>query len=327
MRIENSRALGKGGLKVVSGGAKETSLEALERYQEKPIAQSTRRAYEADWADFAAWCVRRELRDLPAEPTTVARYLVERAAERSMLTLQRRVLVIRRRHEESGAIPPTAAPLVKNTIAHLRRERGTASGGKSPLLLEDLRLALDQLPETTQGHRDRALLLVGWAAALRRSELTALEVSDVSWRREGVVLTIRRSKTDQEGKGRDVGVARGRDEAYCPVRALRAWLDHAGIDQGPIFRPVDRFDGVGEKALSGEGAAMAVQRAVARIDLDPALYGGHSLRAGLATSAAMQGADLLTIMRQTGHRSQTVAASYVRAADLFRTNAASIAGL
>lgn len=321
------------GLKLVPGGASLGVLEALERYQEKPIATSTRRAYDSDWSHFAEWCQYRGLKELPSEPVTVARYLVEMASELGMATLHRRVLVIRRFHEQEGGVPPTASPLVKNTLAHLRREVGVAQSGKAPLLLEDLRLALDAMPrgstrpEQLRAARDRALLLVGWATALRRSEMGRLALADIAFRREGMLVTVRRSKTDQEGKGRQIGVPLGKEEAHCPVRALQAWLSASGVDGGPLFVSIDRHGNLGKVGLSGEAIATVVQESVARIGLDPSLYGGHSLRAGLATSAAMQGADLLTIMRQTGHRSQTVAASYVRAADLFRTNAASIAGL
>ena len=335
MRTIDSRKSGspEGALQIVQGGVSAGVLEALERYQEKPIAGSTRRAYDSDWSHFAEWCEYRGLRALPVEPNTIARYLVEMASELSMATLQRRVLVVRRFHEETGGVPPTASPLVKNTIAHLRREVGVAQAGKAPLLLEDLRLALDAMPagntrvEQLRAARDRALLLVGWATALRRSELGSLALADVAFRREGMLVTVRRSKTDQEAKGRQIGVPLGREEAHCPVRALQAWLSVSGIEGGPLFVSVRRHGDLGKVGLSGEAIATVVQESVARIGLDPALYGGHSLRASLATSAAMQGADLLTIMRQTGHRSQTVAASYVRAADLFRTNAATIAGL
>ncbi len=200
----------------------------------------------------------------------------------------------------------------------------------APALADDVRAMVAALPETTAGARDRALLLLGFAGALRRSELVALDVADVDTTRaarEGLVVTVRRSKTDQEGAGQVVGLPRGQHAETCPDRALAAWLELAGIAAGPIFRAVDKAGRVRRTRLSGYDVARIVKRAAERAGLDPARYAGHSLRAGLATSAAIAGAEERDIMRQTRHQSVTVARRYIRDGSLFRRNAAGTVGL
>ena len=161
----------------------------------------------------------------------------------------------------------------------------------------------------------------GRAGAFRRSELVALDVADVDHVREGVVVTLARSKTDQEGEGRRIGIPFARRK-HCPVRALEAWLERARIDEGPIFHPVDRHERLLPTRLSPEAVAVVVKQRAAQVGLDPANYSGHSLRAGLATSAAAAGVSTLAIRRQTGHRSDAMLARYVRQGTLFEDNAA-----
>jgi integrase len=173
--------------------------------------------------------------------------------------------------------------------------------------------------------RDRALLLIGFAGAFRRSELVALDVGDVSFRAEGIVLTVRRSKTDQEGAGADVAIASGENPATCPVRALRAWLELRG-DAGALFVSVDRYGRLGGR-LGGGDVARIVKRTAQRAGLDAARYSGHSLRAGLATAAARQGRGDRSIMRQGRWASRTMVDRYVRVASLFNDNASDGIGL
>jgi hypothetical protein len=152
-------------------------------------------------------------------------------------------------------------------------------------------------------------------------------VSDLEWVDGGVVVTIRQSKTDQEGQGQEVGIPYGSSPKTCPVRALRAWLEAAGISSGPMFRRVDQWGHVGANALHPGTVADVVKRRVSVLGLDPADFAGHSLRAGLATSAAQNGASELAIMAQTRHRSTASLKRYIRRGNLFRSNAASLAGL
>jgi len=218
--------------------------------------------------------------------------------------------------------------LVSRTHAGIRRTLGTAQNAKAPALVDDLKRMLDQLPATRVGLRDRALLLLGFAGAFRRSELVALDVADLEFSSAGLAVTLRKSKTDQEGRSRRIGIPYGSSEQSCPVRSLQAWLQTARIVDGPVFRSLDTFQRVQPKRLSDKAVVRIVKRRAAAVGLDPARYAGHSLRAGLATSAAAGGASERAIMNQTGHRSTTMVRRYIREGNLFAAdNAASLAGL
>ena len=177
------------------------------------------------------------------------------------------------------------------------------------------------------GCRDRALLLLGFAGALRRSELVGLDVADVTEGTDGLTVRLRRSKTDQEGAGRTVGIPYGSNPATCPVRAWRAWLEVSGVAEGAAFRPVDRHGHIGGTRLSAQAVALVLKRHAARAGLDPGEVAGHSLRAGLATSAAAAGVPERVIAEQTGHRGTAMLRRYIREGSLFRENAASAVGL
>jgi integrase len=178
------------------------------------------------------------------------------------------------------------------------------------------------------GKRDRALLLVGFAGAFRRSELVGLDVGDLSWQEgQGVIVTLRRSKTDQEGQGQKVGIPFGQGEETCPVRALREWLAAAQISEGPVFRAVDRHGNVSSRGMCGRSVARVVQRSIGHTGKDARKFGGHSLRSGLATSAAMAGKSMNAIMGQTRHKSEAMVRLYIREGSLFRDNAAQGLGL
>jgi len=297
-------------------------------YAGRAKAPNTLRAYRADWADFAAWCARYALSALPAAPETVALYLAALAdAGRSASTLQRRLSAISQAHQVAGLETPTRAALVRLTWAGIRRTIGTAQTGKAPLVTADLRRLVATLPATLPGARDRALLLVGFAGAFRRAELVGLDVADVVATRDGLVATIRRAKTDQEGQGRTLGLPYGSHPATCPVRALADWRAAGAIAAGPLFRRIDRHGNVGAARLSDRAVALIVQRAAAAAGLDPARYAGHSLRSGLATAAAQAGVGERAIMAQTGHRAVTMVRRYIRDGSLFRDNAAARVGL
>jgi integrase len=173
----------------------------------------------------------------------------------------------------------------------------------------------------------RALLALGFAGAFRRSELVALDVADLEFSRAGLIVTLRRSKTDQEGRSRRLGIPYGSSEPTCPVRSLQVWLESASILDGPVFRSLDRFHRVQPRRLSDKAVALVVKRRAKAVGLDPARYAGHSLRAGLATSAAAAGASERAIMSQTGHRSADMVRRYIREASLFASNPAAMVGL
>jgi integrase len=247
---------------------------------------------------------------LPATPRTVGSYLAARAADLKVSTLQRRLAAIAVAHRLAGHRLERKDPAIGAVLAGIKRVKGTRPEMKAPLLTNELRQVLRKLPDDLTGARDRAILLIGFAGALRRSELGALDRGDVVIGPAGADVIIRRSKTDPHGLGQRVCIPRSRRSASCPVAALEAWLSAALIIEGPIFTALDR--GHTGTQLSGAAIAQVIKRAVAAGGLDPALYGGHSLRAGFATSAARGGADLLAIAAQTRHRSLEVARRYVR---------------
>lgn len=290
-------------------------------------APNTRRAYASDWNHFTAWCRQHAATALPAATATLALYVTELAGQAKASTIARRMSAISQAHQLAGFPSPTSDAGVRTVLAGIRRVKGVAPRVKKPVLIDDLRAMLEALPRNLLGLRDRALLIAGFAGGFRRSELVGLDWDDIEFAHEGVIATIRRSKTDAEGQGRRVALPRGRHQETCPVRALAAWRDEAGGDSGPVFRPIDRHGNLGTQRLSGKAVARIVKRALPAGRYNPAEYAAHSLRAGLATAAAMGGASERAIMRQTGHRSLTVVRQYIREGSLFRENAAADTGL
>lgn len=221
----------------------------------------------------------------------------------------------------------STTPRVKRVMRGIRRTLGPqGQAQKTPISVPQLRRISMAVPETPKGVRDRCILLLGFAGAFRRSELVALDVDDLEFNDEGLVVRLRRSKTDQVGEGRSVGIPYG-STPTCPVRAARAWMETAEITEGPVLRAVDRHSNIGQRRLSTRAVARAVKAAVESIGLDPEQFAGHSLRAGFATEAAKNGVGELAIMRQTGHRSVTTLKKYVRHGQLFVGNAAAEVGL
>ncbi|MBC5820706.1 MAG: tyrosine-type recombinase/integrase [Candidatus Eremiobacteraeota bacterium] len=275
-------------------------------------APSSERAYAADWRDFSAFATRIGRERLPAEPETVALYVADlRRRGRRPATIARKLAAIAVYHGSTGHATPTSHDVVRAVVRGTRRQLGVAQQQKTALELDALRAVLAAIPEDLRGLRDRVALLVGWAAALRRSELAALDISDVAYEREGMVLAIRRSKTDREAAGDVVAVPYGAEEATCPVRTLRRWLDAAAITNGRVLRRVDRHGNIGA-ALSDRALAnmVAARAAAAGLDGD---FAAHSLRSGFATAAARAGRLEAAIVRHGRWKSVQVARRYIRA--------------
>jgi integrase len=212
--------------------------------------------------------------------------------------------------------------VVSETLKGIRRSIGTAQEGKAPLLTSDIRRIVASCPETLLGLRGRALVLVGFASAFRRSELAAIDCAHLSFTKDGMVIDLCRSKTDQEAAGRKVGIPFGKEEATCPVRALRRWLAESGITAGAVFRGVNGHGKVSRRGLHKDCVGWIVKRAASRASLKPEPLGGHSLRAGCVTQAAMNGVSERDIMRQTGHKSAEMLAKYILIGEIFTRNAA-----
>ena len=281
-------------------------------------APATIRAYRSDLRHFEAWCEEHQRLSLPATPETVADYIAALADDgMTAATITRRLSAISQIHRMAGVESPTQTQLVRMTAAGIRRTLGTAPRRARPISVADLRAMVEAMPDDLRGQRDRALLLVGFTGGLRRSELVGLDVEDVSEEAEGLRINLKHSKTDQEGAGREIGIVRGRHPLTDPVIAVKDWQEAAGFETGPLFREVDRGDRVGSGRLSDRAVARIVKAAAVRVGLDPAGMSGHSLRSGLATSAAAAGASERMIMRTTGHRSEAMVRRYIRAGSVF----------
>lgn len=295
-------------------------LARLQGYVDAGTSRSTRRAYAQSWAAWVAWCAARATPPLPAAPELVAAWFAELAqAGRRPSTLDRHLAAISAAHHAASLPSPRTHPALRAVLRGIRRTHGSASRQVAPLRVEDLRAALPR-GDDPRALRDRALLLLGFAAALRRSELVALDLADLDPRAEGLVLTLRASKTDPERHGELVAIPYARRPELCAVRAVAAWRVH--VDGGALFRPVDRHGHIGGTRLSDRAVADVVKEAATRAGLDPLTFSGHSLRAGFATSAAAAGLPEREIMRQTRHRSVAVFRGYVRKGSLFVDNPA-----
>jgi integrase len=281
------------------------------------VADNTRIAYRSDLDHFMRWGGA-----IPATAEMVAEYLAEFSETLTVATNQRRIAAISVAHDAGGFPNPCKSILVRSTMNGIKRLRGVAQKQAKPMLKEDLVAVLDAMGDSVKDARDRALLLIGFAGAFRRSELVGLDHADIEHVRQGVILHLRKSKTDQLGQGRKIGIpfARGR---HCPVAAIDAWLERSGIVKGAVFRNVNRHGQIASTRLSGEGVALVVRERLKAAGLDPAGFSGHSLRAGFCSSAAAQvGVSSLKIRAQTGHSSDAMLARYIRDAELFMGNAA-----
>jgi site-specific recombinase XerD len=283
-------------------------------------ASSTRRAYLSDFRIFTAYCVARGAAPLPASVDTVVAFLsAEATGGAKTATLARRVAAIRYAHKTAGLEPPTNAEAIKAVMSGIRRTMGAGRDQKSPATADRLRDMLDLCPDTMRGQRDRALLALGFAGAFRRSELVALLVEDLAEAPDGFRVTIRHSKTDQEGQGQEIAVPHG--ASLRPVEAVQTWLEASGITSGAIFRSVRKNGVVSPLPLSDGTVADIVKSYAALVGLDPALFAGHSLRAGFLTSGAEAGASIWKLMEVSRHKSVDTLRGYVRRADLFKDHA------
>jgi site-specific recombinase XerD len=323
------------------------SLGRLEEFASKAQAENTIRAYAADLEDFRHWCKKYDREWLPAEPKTIGLYLGARGDELSLATLERRLAAIASLHKEEGYESPASVaegPLRK-IWKGIVREKTRQQDGAPPLMVEDLRSIIEHLPRyssseggptgrlTLTALRDRALLLVGWTGALRRSELVALTTEDIQFiEGEGVNLYIRKAKGDQEGEGLVKGLPYGSNKETCPVTALRQWLQAAeeeveGPFEGDIFRRFYRGESIGESAMTGQYVSTVLKRHAERAGLDPEAYSAHSLRAGFITQAIRAGKAERRVKEHSGHESWETFNQYVEEAGTFQDNPAEDIGL
>ena len=292
------------------------------------LAASTERAYAHDWADFATFCRRHGLEALPAAPQTLALYLKSLETKKSqspaglrngtpglsVSTLRRRLAAIASKHATEKLETPTDHPLVKKLVRRYSRSRGTAEKKKDALTIERLPAILMAMPDDLPALRDRALLLLGYAGAFRRSELVALDVDDLRFSSAGLYVWIAAAKNDPRKKGREFYVPRLSGTELCAVKALERWLEVVRATAA-IFRTFDLRSQLTTNRLDAGDVARILRRrcAAAGVVGD---FAGHSLRRGFITNAAKKKIPIESIKRVTGQRSTGVLLDYVAAATL-----------
>lgn len=303
-------------------------IDQARQFFEQTTAANTVKSYQSDWRAFDAWCTEHGLVALPATPEVVACYLTACAMRGlKVTTIRRHLAAINAEHRAHGMESPTRSTVVTGVMRGMQRTLGTPPQPMDALLTEDIQQMVAMLPATLLGMRDAALLLIGFAGAFRRSELVALEVDDLQLRSEGYLIRIRRSKTDQQGRGRWVGIPYGDHPTTCPVLALQRWLAASTITEGAVFHGVNRHGQLASTRLSKRAIADIVKRAAKTGGLDPSRYSGHSLRSGHCTSAARAGVPERIIMQQTGHRSERMVRHYIQQSSVFTENSAKALGL
>ena len=302
-----------GGVDLAKLRARRESLRAA------PRAAATVRGYGADWKSFERWCADAGRDSLPATTETVSLYvtwLLTEAAKR-VSTARRHIAAVADAHRRAS-LPAPAMHEPRAIATAVQRERLEQPAGKAALDVPDLgRFSRGFDVATNKGCRDRAIVILGFATSLRRSELARLQLSDVSFQKEGLAVLVRRSKTDQRGAGRLFGVWAGRRASTDPVRVLQSWIERRGRWEGPLFPRMQGHDVISRKPICGQAVADVVKLGASRAGLDPAAYAGHSLRSGAVTASADLGRSDQELMKLSGHKTASMGRVYVRRARIF----------
>lgn len=280
-------------------------------------------SYESDWNDFCDWCRYHSKNMLPSTPETIVNYINDLADYAQMSTIRRRISAISENYNAGGysEANPCRSWLVRETLSGLAHRIGSIQHGKTPIYWEELQKIVGLMDETSLSDiRDKAILLLGFMGAFRRSEIVSLDVENIMHFTKGIVITIPHSKTDQSGEGQQIGIPYIPDQSMCAVRAVDAWISASHIVKGAIFRSLIKGGKVSDNRLTDKRVNLIVKKWVAAIGLDPSQYGGHSLRHGFATYAALHQIEERLIMKQTRHRSVEMVRRYINEADLFTNN-------
>ncbi len=269
----------------------------------------TREIYRLGWKDFEGWCISKGLISLLASPETIIAFLIDRAQKLKVSTLTLRLVSIRQAHSMAGYQFDQSHALITETFKGIKNTHGEPQTSKSPILLEDLQSMLQKIDDSLQGIRDRALLLLGFSGAFRRSELVNLKIEDLKFIREGIEVLLRRSKTDQSNKGYIVPIPYGCNPFTCPVRSVQSWIEASKITEGYLFRGINRHGHVSERGMCSKSVALIIKRND-YLRENKSMFSGHSLRAGFCTTAAMKGVPEHSIMRQSRHKKSDTVKKY-----------------
>jgi site-specific recombinase XerD len=296
------------------------------RLREGLVSHNTVLGYGYDLRMYCSWCERFQRAALPTSTETLCLYLTSLLSEgKKITTARRRKCAVLYEHRARG-LPCPDANEIRELLRGAQRLRGEKPRQMRPITVQELRKMSAGLARvgTAAALRDRALLVLGFATALRRSNLAALRLADVEFCRQGLIVSVDREKNDQKGKGRLVGVLRGRHANSDPVRVLRAWLRVRGPNPGPLFPRVSKFR-QGE-ALDGECICRLVKKCLAGIGIDPVQSGAHSLRAGAVSALGEANVGVLRIGAYTG-QSPAIVERYFRRSEMWRNNASAALGL
>jgi integrase len=299
-------------------------VDRLHEVLQHANAKNTVRAFKSDWRVFTRWCEKSRANPLPASTAAICAFLADQSLKKKASTVTRYLTGIAYLHRLKGFPNPTEDPVIQESLRGIRRKLGVRPDRRAPADAEVMRKLLAAVEQGTalSVARDRALLLVGYAGAFRRSALCALQIEDLTIRKDRMDVLVRRGKEDQEGEGRILGIARSKDPHLCPVGAVERLVELLKARAGPLFRPISKWGTPRSTALDPDYVWKLIRRAAEAAGLDPKLFGAHSLRAGHATQAARRGAQLQEIMVVGGWKSADTVMRYIREADTLRGSSA-----
>jgi site-specific recombinase XerD len=291
---------------------KNLELETIKNLKNSK-SSNTLRAYQSDYNDFLLFCSKNGFQAMPTQPKILSIYLTHLSSFSKYSTLKRRLASISILHKTKGYYIDTKHPVIIENLMGIKRRNGSNQKGKKPLLINDLKKIINSIHQSNEKSlkkvRDKALVLIGFSGGFRRSELVSLEFEDIEFVSEGVKIFVKRSKTDQSGEGMTKAIPYFDSHNFCPVLALKNWMELIDIKNGKIFN------------ISDKNVALIIKKYANHAGLDSNKYAGHSLRSGFATSTAESGADERNIMAMTGHKSTEMVRRYIKEANLFKNNA------
>jgi len=291
---------------------KSLELETIKNLRNSKSA-NTLRAYQSDYNDFSLFCSKNGFRAMPTQPKIIALYITHLSSYSKYSTLKRRLASISILHKAKGHYIDTKHPIIIENLMGIKRTNGSNQKGKKPLLINDLKILINAIHQSNEKDnrkiRDKALVLIGFSGGFRRSELVDIEYEDLEFVSEGVKIFVKRSKTDQSGEGMTKAIPYFDNPKFCPVNALKSWIEIFDLKKGKIFN------------ISDKSVALIIKKYANYAGLDSEKYAGHSLRSGFATSTAESGAEERDIMAMTGHKSTEMVRRYIKEANLFKNNA------
>ena len=291
---------------------KNLELETIKNLRNSK-STNTLRAYQSDYNDFSLFCTKNGFQAMPTQPKILALYITHLSSYSKYSTLKRRLASISILHKTKGHYIDTKHPIIMENLMGIKRTNGSNQKGKKPLLINDLKILVNAIHQSNEKDnrkiRDKALVLIGFSGGFRRSELVDIEYEDLEFVSEGVKIFVKRSKTDQSGEGMTKAIPYFDNQNFCPVIALKNWIEIFDLKKSRIFN------------ISDKSVALIIKKYANYAGLDSHRYAGHSLRSGFATSTAESGAEERNIMAMTGHKSTEMVRRYIKEANLFKNNA------